>query len=214
MAKKNVDKVIQNLLNLGKESELFQRLTVLQNEINIAHDTKVLAITSINDAKLSAAFAKALADAYRFNNSSCLLIDANLYDPCLLGLVGQEDVLPTDQLYVDEPAKNNPLSIGCHRKSIDENNVVVFMDKQTYPSDAYKTQAIQTLVKESRESYEHIIIVVPTIKDHKEAALFVDILDSAILVTERSYTKKRDIYDALVFFDSVKIPVAKTIVVK
>lgn len=187
--------MIQGLLDTKNNEKMISKLTVLQNEISVAYDTKVLAITSIKDDELSAAFAYALAEAYHINGSSSLIIDANLFDPRLSNLLKKEK-------------EGEDLSIQNIADGIDG----VFMNQEIYPSITYKSKAIQKLIEDNKDKYDHFIVLVPSVYEHKEIALLGDAIDSTLLVTRQDVTKKKDIYEALCFLATEKIKVSKTVV--
>ena len=185
-----------HLLDVRNNTELSNSLTALQNEITVSFDMKVIAITSINRNKLSAGFAKGLADTFALNGSNALIIDANLYDPRLAMLLNAE---------VDE---NSSL------KKLDEGVDVVYLTKETYPPQVFKGGTIQKIIKDNFDKYEHIIIIVPSITEHKEIVLLSKVIDSVILLAQRNVTKRVDLYEAISYCYDNKLPLAKTVVVK
>lgn len=195
---KKKQEMVRNMLNVRNREEEFKRFTTLQNEISIAYNTKVLAVTSINDDDLAAAFAQGLAYAYANNNSSALIIDANLYGPRLKELLG----------ITSETPKEPKIDF------LDERTGVAFLNKEIYPSTVYKNGVIHGLIKEGLEKYEHIIVIVPSVGAHKEVALLSNVLDSTLLVTMRDVTKKKDIFEALKFFANEKLPISKVVILK
>ena len=199
----NKEKMINGLSNVKDNQEMVNSLTTLQNEITVSFNTRVIAITSINNDDLAAAFAKAFAETYSINGSKSLIIDANLYNPCLEGIVN----------------KNGAHSLGVESDNlkifnIDKNVDAFCMNKETYPSEVYKSKRIHNLVKENKEKYDHFIIVVPAVKDHKEILLLSDILDTSLLVVRKNVTKKEHIFNAVQFFEVNKLPLAKTVILK
>ena len=198
------------LSHVNSDASLFENLTKLQNEINVYFDTKVLAVTSVDDDVLAAAFAKALADTYGMNGSAALIIDANLYNPSLEDYIQKHS--NTDTITIAE--KNEMLS-GYNRKLALGGNVkTVCLDKQTYPGNTYKDRAVHNIIESSKNGYEHIIVLVPSVKEHQDVVLLKDIINSAIVVTKRNVTKKEDIYNAIQFFRINELPLAKTILIK
>ncbi len=195
---KQKTKIIQNMLNIQSREKEIGFFTVLQNEISVSFNTNVLAVATINEDDLGAAFGKAMSEVYSHNSSSSLLIDANLYNPCLEGMLR----LPSDA--------DSKMAI----RAVGERFGVVMLDKTTYPSGIYKNGTIHNLVKEGLTKYEHVIILVPFVKDHKEIALLSNIIDSVIVVCRRDFTKKRDIFNALGFFAGENIPVSKVVILK
>ena len=91
---------------------------------------------------------------------------------------------------------------------------MAYFKKEVYPSIVYKSDAIEKLVEEGKQKFDHILILVPNVKDHEEIALLSKMLDSTLLVTRQDVTKKRDIFNSLVFFAEKKIPVSKTVILK
>ena len=197
--------MINGLLNIQDDQDLFDRLTTLQNEIGVAFDTKVVGIASIKNDSLTAAFSKGFADAFALNKSSCLLIDANLYDPSLEKLLGEGDF--------SKPKEGKQFD-GYSVKELSEGVSAVYLEKQIYPSEVFKSGLIQRIVKEQSDKFEHIVIITPSIKEHKEIVLLKDVLQAIILVSQRNVTLKKHIYDACVFLSEEKMPLAKTIVLK
>ena len=204
---KKEDNTLDNLLN-GKESVL-DSITVLQNEINVGYNTKVIAVTSIENDALAAGFAKAMSDGYVRNSSSALIIDANMYNPKLSELLKLENGKEDDLLVEDGSSVG-----GYQQVSLSKKNAVICVNKQVYPGEAYKNKAIHKLIKDNEGLYEHFIVLVPSIKDHKEIYLLKDIIDCIVLVTRRNYTKKKDIFEAAQFCRDNKLPLAKTVVTK
>lgn len=201
----NKSKKLQEGLAHVKDNEsIFKSLTTLQNEISVYHKTKVIAVTGIKDEALAAAFAKGLAEAYSLNGSSSLIIDANLYNPSLLSFLGESD----GDVSFKEGGKDFKLTF------IDENTKAICLDKEIYPSIVFKSGLIQKTIKDNESKYEHFIVIVPDIKEHKEVTLLGDVVDSIILVTQKNITVKKHIFDALEFFRENNLPLAKTVVLK
>ena len=197
-------KVKDNLASLEDNEELFNRFTVLQNEISVSFPAKITAVTSIKDDSLAASFAKAYASTYAHNGFKALLIDANLYNPCLeelLGNVEAEVINDKEESSYKTVALNDKVSAIC-------------MNKNTYPSNVYKAGVVQKLVEDNKEEFAHIIILVPSIKEHKEVVLLKEVVDSIILVTQKNVTKKGHIYNAGVFAQEASLPLAKVVVLK
>ena len=206
MRRNNLDYLSQ----VNSDDSLFENLTALQNEINVYFDTKVLAVSSIDDDVLAAAFGKALADAYGRNGSKTLVIDANLYNPSL-------------EAYVEKHSKGDTITIaeksetlsGSNRETPLLGNVkIISLDKQIYPGNAFKEKAVHKLIENNKGDFEHIVVLVPSIKEHKDIVLLSDIINSALLVVERNVTKKEDIFNAIQFFKVNELPLAETVVIK
>ena len=193
----------KNLLNLKGNTQLFNKLTTLQNEVTVSSDAKVVAITSISNDLLASSFAKAFAETYSLNGSSSLIIDANLYNPTLAKLLGK----PEGDAQIDDGDK-------FELQVIDEKSKAICLEKNIYPSDVYKSGKIQKMVNDNLDKYEHIIILVPSIKEYKEVSLISDVVKSVILIAQRNITKKKDIYESLVYFNTKKLPLAKVVILK
>ena len=189
-------KVINGLLSANVTDETLESLTTLQNEIGISFSTKVTAITSINDDELAAAFAKAYADTFSNNGLRTLIIDANLYNPLFAKLV-----------------KGNKKNEQQHI-SIDTQTSAICFEKDVYPSVFFKKGLIQKTIKENSTIYDRFVVLVPSIKEHKEVVLLSDILTSVILVTQKNVTKKEYIYCAIQYCSENNLPLAKTIIIK
>ncbi|MBO4668054.1 MAG: hypothetical protein J5666_08040 [Bacilli bacterium] len=198
------------LSHVNSDDSLFKNLTALQNEINVYFDTKVLAVTSINNDVLAAAFAKAFADAYGRNGSKTLIIDANLYNPSLESYI--ENHSDGDTIIAVE--KNDTISGYNREADLAVNVKTISLDKQIYPGNAFKDKAVHKIIEENKNEYEHIIVLVPSVKEHKDVVLLSDVINSALLVVERNITKKEDIFNAIQFFNANQLPLAKTVVIK
>ena len=119
---KKRQEMINSLLDVKSNEELFNMLTTLQNEISVGFNTKVVAITGIKGEELTAAFSKGFGEAYALNGSKTLVVDANLYEPHLTKLLntsGEDEVdveiKDKDQQYKIisirvEPARSAPAS--------------------------------------------------------------------------------------------------------
>ena len=88
------------------------------------------------------------------------------------------------------------------------------MDKETYPSNVYKSGTIQKIIKDEEKNYEHFIVIVPSVKDHKEVFLLNDVVQAIVMVTQKNVTIKKHIYEAVQFFKETKLPLAKTVVLR
>lgn len=208
--RKNKTSRVEILSNFRKESPLFEKFISLQNEINVTHDTKVIAVTSIENDLLTAAFANAFALTYSYNDSKALIIDANMYNPSLKEVLCQSK---SSDCIVSE---NNDTKSRLDHETIviNEKLDALCFDKQIYPGNVFKSKAIQDIIKKESNKYEHFIILVPSINDHKEVVLLKDILESIILITRKDITKKKDIYEAIAFFKMNELPIAKTIIIE
>ena len=200
---KNKPGMIDNLLNIKQCPELFQSLTTLQNEITVDFSTKVIAITSIRKDNLSAAFAKAFAQTFAMNKSNALIIDANLYNPCLKGLLNQKQ----DNAEFKD-------GVEVQKIIVDKNVDAICLNKHVYPPEVYKAETIHNIIKDNENKYEHFIILVPELKEHKELVLLSDIVNAVVLISQRNITKRKDIYNAIAYCAENKLPLAKTVVIK
>lgn len=199
------ERMIDDLLNIKGDQDLFDSLTTLQNEIEVTHATKVIAISSVRNDSLAAAFSKGFADAFALNKSNCLLIDANLYNPSLEKLLGEGEL--------EQEAQNKKVD-NYEVKELSEGVSAVYLDKQIYPSEVFKSGLIQKIVKEQSSKFEHIVIITPSIKEHKEIVLLKDVLQSIILICQRNVTLRKSVYEACTFFAEEQLPLAKTVVLK
>ena len=193
------EKMIANFLDVKNHKNIADGLTTLQNEISVGFNTNVVAITSINSDKLAAAFAKGFAETYGLNSEKTLIIDANLYNPCLQDVIGSANKVES---------KEETILV------IDDKTKAICMNKEVYPADKYKEKAVHKIIEDNKKEYDHFIVLVPEIRSHKEVYLLGDIIQSIILVTQRNVTKKKDIYEAIQFFNVNKLPLAKTVVLK
>lgn len=196
--------LLNGLLNAKDNKEKVANITKLQNEISVSFPTKVVAIAAIKDDDLSAYFAKAFADAYSANGDTSLIIDANLYNQKLRGIIGNQDL--------DVEAKEQ----GKEKQfiSIDKNTDAWCLDNEIYPSTVYKSGLIQKTINDNKEKYNHFIVIVPSIKEHKEISLLSDVIDSIVLITRKNVTLKEHIYYAIQYLYENNLPLAKTVVLK
>ena len=198
---------INTLLNVKDNEELFTSLTTLQNEISVGFNTKVVAITGIKGEELTAAFAKGFGEAYALNGSKTLVVDANLYEPHLTKLLNTSGEDEGDVEIKDKDQQYKIISISDKLSALS-------LTKQIYPSELFKSGIIQNAIKEHKDEYEHFIIIVPEIKNHKEIFLLADIIECIVLLTFKDITRKKDIFDAIQFLNVNKLPLAKTVLLK
>lgn len=206
---KNNNSIIENLLEVGTNKSLFKGLTFVQNDIAVGFNSKVIAITSLDNDDVAAAFAKSFGDVYNLNGASYLIIDANLYNPCLNKLLETKKDSSSFLELRDGESRGNLRGLFPNSR-----NKVVSMNKSVYPSEVYKNKSVHQIVNENMPVFDHIIIVVPSIKKHKEIILLNDILGAVLLVTIRNVTKKEDVFNAIQFCHDNKLPLAKAVVVK
>lgn len=198
---------INTLLNVKDNEELFTSLTTLQNEISVEFNTKVVAITGIKGEELTAAFSKGFGEAYALNGSKTLVVDANLYEPHLTTLLNKSGEDEGDVEIKDKDQQYKIISISDKLSALS-------LTKQIYPSELFKSGIIQNAIKEHKDEYEHFIIIVPEIKNHKEIFLLADIIECIVLLTFKDITRKKDIFDAIQFMNVNKLPLAKTVLLK
>ena len=91
---------------------------------------------------------------------------------------------------------------------------MICLKKEIYPSEVYKTGIVQKIIEEYKEQFDHIIVLVPAIKEHKEVVLLKDVLNAIILVAQKNVTRKESIYNALMYFQKEGLPIAKTVILK
>ncbi len=199
--------MIDNILKVKENETIHRRLTALQNEITVSFDTKVIAVTSVHNDELAAAFGKAFAHSYALNKEKTLVIDANLYNPSLAKLLTKKE--------------ESDVEVGSSEK--EENYEVIFIDegidavclnKEVYPSEVYKNGLINKIIKDNEAKYDHFVVLVPSLKKHKEVSLLKGLVNAIILVSQSSLTKKGDIYYALQYLVENKLPIAKTVIIK
>ena len=193
-------KIINGLLNASLDDETIDRITTLQNEIGVSFSTKVIAITSIKDDALAVSFAKAFAGAYSVNNERTLIIDANLYNPLL-----------RHALKDSEGGNRND---GYRVTFVDGKTNAVCLSKETYPSEVLKGGIVQRIISENKDNYDHFVVLVPSIKEHKEISLLKDVVTAIVLVAQKNVTKKEHIYNAIQYCAVNKLPLAKTVILK
>ena len=244
-----------SLLNVENNRGLLNSFTVLQNEIGVYFDTKVIGVTSIKLDEVAAAFAKGFADAYKKNGAKVLIIDANLYSPLLKDLLDEEfKVAPREEKEIEpnyedeeeleeaaeqaEEAKEEVVEEPVQEKveeveeakeeeihpvveivpaqlvALNESVSVICLNQEIYPSEVYKSGLIQKLIKDNEKDFDHIIVLVPSVRQHKEVVLLKDVLTAIILLTQKNLTRKENIYNALQFFAKEELPLAKTVVLK
>lgn len=195
--------LLNGLLTSKDKEEKIKALTTLQNEISVSFPTKIVAIAGIKDDELAAYFAKAFADAYSANGSTSLIIDANLYDQKLRTIIGG-----SDSVEVKEDGKEKQFLF------VDKNTEAWCLDNEIYPSTVYKSGVIQKTINDNKDKYDHFILIVPSIKEHKEMSLLKDVIDSIILISQKNVTLKEHIYYAIQYLYENNLPLAKTVVLK
>ena len=194
-AKVNHDKIIANLLDAVSHPDITDRLTALQNEVGVDFSTEVIAITSIRDDELAAGLAKGLADTFANNGEKTLIIDANLYNPCLKRLLGDK-------------AREGELS------QLEDNVSALCLGKEIYPSEVYKSGKIHEIIEKHQSEYMHFVVLVPTIRDHKEIVLLRDEVTAILLAAQKNVTIKQFIYEAAGYCVDNSLPFAKTVILK
>lgn len=188
--------ISKGLLEINERPELLKNFTALQNEIGVGFDMKVLAVTSVHSDLLATSFAKAFADTFAANGSNALIIDANLYNPLLLETLG----LPQESAGKVQ-ALNDKVS-------------VLSLSGDIYPSRLYREGEIAKIIEENRKGFEHVLVIVPGMREHKEIALLGKVIDSIALITQRNVTQKKEIFEACQFLVAEKLPLAKVVVLK
>ena len=188
--------ILENLKGIEGSESLREIFTALQNDISVSFNTGIVAIASVSDDSLSAAFAKAYADDFALNGGSALIIDANMYDPRLADYLG---LTPNEN--------NEPVQLG-------EKVSAICLKKEIYPSSVMKEGLVHNLIEAHKGNFNHIVIIAPSIKKHKDISLLSEDLDCVLLLSQRHVTKKADIFNALRYFEAEKLPLAKTILLK
>ncbi len=199
------EKIINGLVNANSNEAMLNQLTVLQNEISVSFEMKVAAICGVNNDKLSTAFARSYAEAYARNGFSSLIIDANLYEPVLASYINGDDNVE----FNDEKSKKT-----FKLTKVSEKIDAICMDKEIYPSIVYKEGTVQRLIDDNKDKYDYFIVIMPSIKHHKEISLISDAINSVILITQKDVTIKKDIFDAIQYLSVNQLPLAKTVVLK
>ncbi len=191
---KKKNEILQNLLNVRADSDRKKIIVRLQNDIASLSSTKVIAVVPVDESDLAAAFAEAMRITYEENGSKTMLIDANLYHPCLRSLLGNSYSSATDQ---------------GHEKMLPS---VYCFDTVVYPGDFYKSGEVQKKIKDGTSEYDRVIVITSEIREHKELALLANCLDTTVLVARRGFTKKEDVFNAISFLGAEKIPVSRVVI--
>ncbi|MBO4668103.1 MAG: hypothetical protein J5666_08295, partial [Bacilli bacterium] len=88
------------------------------------------------------------------------------------------------------------------------------LSKETYPSEVLKGGIVQRIISENKDNYDHFVVLVPSIKEHKEISLLKDVVTAIVLVAQKNVTKKEHIYNAIQYCAVNKLPLAKTVILK
>ncbi len=187
--------IIDKLLHVSMQEPLFDDIAALHNSICVSFDTGVIAVASIDDDYLSTAFSKAYADQFGINNERALIIDANMYDPKLIGLLRVE---PKESAELVELGRN--VFAACLKKTM-------------YPASVIKEGLVHNLLAKNKSNFDHTIIVVPSIKSHEDLILLARDVDCVVLVVQKNVTKKKDIFSALRFFEKERLPLARIVLI-
>ncbi len=198
--------IINNLLNVSNDSKIYKKLLKLQNDLFLETQSKVIAIVSVDDDYLSASFAKAFYDTYSINGNNAYVIDANLYNPCLLSIISKNNNAGKESSgmpgYLSTSPNNDKLSRFIEIK------------KDIYPGKTFKDGGLQKIIDEHSRSADNLIIIFPSIKEHKEIALLAEKIDYIFLICQQNVTTKNDIYNSIKFLEYNSLPFTKTIILK
>ena len=206
MKNKKTNTIIDNLTKTPLAATTLNELIKLQNEIGVSFSTKITAVMTINNDELAAAFAKAYAYAYAEHGLKTLIIDANMYNPSFNEIFKNQDGF----LEISEKGNKDHFSTSF----VDAHTNAISLNKEIYPSEIFKSGVVQKLIENNHNSYDHFVVLVPSIKDHKEIILLKDVLTAIILVVQKNVSKKEHIFNAIQYCKENELPLAKTVVLK
>ena len=204
--KKTNRKLLNRFLLIDKKSTTYEEITKLQSDIGISHETVVIAIAAVDDDYASTVFAKAMATTFALNKKRSLIIDANLFNPELANVLE----IKVEEIEDNKKRSKRKIKPITYNKNID---LALFPD-QTYPSEFYKSSALKDFIKESRRSYDHLIVIVPNLIEHDDVSIFTESIDCLLLLSQRNVTPKGQVFKALQKVEEYKLPLAKVVVIK
>ena len=205
--KKNIsDAFLDSLLKDDYSDKLLKDVTKLQNEIAIDCLSKVVAITTIDNPKVTLAFSRLYSNAYSVNGLKTLIIDLNS-NQSFLDLLFNQNV---DRIIPETFNSKN----GCSFVSVDDKTQLVSFAGERYFSELLKTGIVENIINDNNSLFDHFIILMPPIAYNKEILLLSNVLTAVVLVVQKNITKKEDVFNAIQFFKQHSLPLIKTIILK
>lgn len=203
--KKDAIDCVTALLSARNDTSTLSDMTALQNEIGVEFQCKVTAVVGVDDDALASSFAITFADSFSKNNESTFLIDGNLYNPCLCSLLGKDISAEASYKEMNNEVKfiriNDMLKIAC-------------LGKEIYPSSVYKKGIIENIINDNKNNANRFVVIMPSIKKHKELLILKNLIDSIVLVVQKDATINEHIFNAIQFFKENDLPLAKVVLIK
>ena len=202
LLKTREQKLIDKLSN-QLTSGMVESVSALQNEIMISFPARVIAITSLDNDNISSLFGKIFSESFSTCGENTLIIDAILNNPFLRNLF--EFTTENDSAIVTENYTQLPIS-----KTLS----MICFNKSFYSALSLSKDIIGHIINSNNNSFSRFVILIPSVIKRSDILLFKGIIDSVILVTAKSITKKKEVFDAIRFFDTNNLPLAKVVLLK
>ena len=202
-------KLISNLKNISQNQKLMNSIILIQNNINIYANSKIIALSSARDDISLCAVAHAMAEVYAIQNQSTLLIDCNMYNPLLNKMFHKENnVIGLDNI-IDE--KINTEKLINH---ISNNLDIVFANKTCYPTIVFKSKQYYDFIDNAKNEYDHIILVMPSLIEHQDILISKDLINAVLLIARKNKVSKKDLFDAINTVKTNNLPYVGVIYLK
>ena len=206
---KNDLKFIAAFENIKEDEKIISSTIKIQNSINIYADSKVIAVSVAKDDISVNIIARTLAEMYAFQNQSTLLLDCNMYTPTLNNAFNINNI----EIGLNNII-NEDINIDKLVNHITDNLDVVFSCKTVYPTEVFKSKNYIDFISSMKDKYQHIIIIMPSIAEHRDILINKELFTAALLVARKNKVSKKDLYDSIQVLESNNIPYVGTIYVK
>lgn len=183
--------ICEDFQNVSKDEKWREFLVEIQNHINIYGDSKVIAICSSVNYRFSMLFANSLAKEYISEGSSVLLVDTNMYNPCLNNIyMHKEGDLDSSVANI----QNGDIGQRIHKES--DKLFILSSKEEKLPSSVLKSENFQTFLDEAKTKYDHIILVLPPVYEHQDILLLKQHITSCLIMVQKNKISKQQLFDS------------------
>ena len=191
---KNDEKLLTHFENIERNKNLSESIIKTQNNINIYGDSYVIAITAPKDDLALTLSSYALSKIYASKNARTLLVDCNMYNPMLRDVINSSN----NKLCLNNILDKN-INFNDAITHIWDNLDVVFCDTKDYPTEIFKSEEYLNFIESVKTTYEHVVLIMPTVIEHQDMLLVKTIIGSSLLVVRRNRVSKKMLFDAVQF---------------
>ncbi len=204
---KNQFEMNVNISEILLNEKINEKILLIQNEINIYGQSKIISITSCENSYGACYFSCLLGQKYSLKSEKTIILDCNLYHPILSQFFDYEENCVLNNIMEEN------IDFSKMIKTENDSLSVVFSKKNDFPTEIFKSSNFCQFIDYLKNIYDHIIIITPSLVEHKDLILFKNYLSASFLVSVKELTLRKNVFEAVKFLENNHFPFIGTILI-